>query len=149
MKKQTLWKIFGTKSVHFFLAISAISSAISCGGTRNTTSEKQEAFEIKNTYLEGSKVVLGSIFIYEPVDPLKPFKIDGKEYKNVKIKSSKTKTVEKWKIKTIYRTRTIYRTKISERENNTYLWVGIVGVIAFFASLLIYLPKLKIPNLKI
>lgn len=118
---------------------------ISCGGTRNTDITKQESFQVINSYTTGEKTVLGSTFIYEPVDPLKPYIVEGKEFKNVKILQSNTKTVEKWKIKIIYRTKIVYRTKIIYRKNDAYLWIGVVAVIGILIFLYLYLPKIKIP----
>lgn len=118
---------------------------ISCGGTRNTDITKQGYFQVNNSYSTGEKIVLGSSFVYEPVDPLKPYIVDGIEFKNVKISQSNTKTVDKWKIKTFYITKTVYRTKTIKRKNNSYLWVGIVAVIGILFFLWFYLPKIKIP----
>lgn len=129
--------------MRFFIIIFLMLT--SCGGVRNTGVTKQEAFTVNNSYSTGEKIVLGSSFIYEPVDPLKTYTVEGKEFKNVKISQANTKTLEKWKIKTFYITKTVYRTKTIKRKNNSYLWIGIVAVIGILFFLWFYLPKIKIP----
>jgi hypothetical protein len=59
---------------------------ISCG-TRKVDTVKRDS--INNTYSNGSKIVLSTDIIFEPIDALKPFKIDGKVYENVKVTNSK------------------------------------------------------------
>jgi hypothetical protein len=41
--------------------------------------------------LTARKLVLSTDVIFEPIDALKPFKIDGKVYENVKVTNSKKK----------------------------------------------------------
>ena len=62
---------------------------ISCGGSRKVDTVKRDSISINNTYSNGSKIVLSSNVIFEPIDALKPFKVDGKEYLNVKVTNSK------------------------------------------------------------
>jgi hypothetical protein len=50
-----------------------------------------------STHSNGSKIVLSTDVIFEPIDALKPFKIDGKVYENVKVTNSKKEIVEKWR----------------------------------------------------
>jgi hypothetical protein len=130
------------------LSIIFVLFIIGCGGTRNTNNEKAEKIEIKNTYSNGSKIVLSTNLIYEPIDVLKPFKIEGKTYQNVKITNSKVETKIKWNTKTIYRTKTIYKTKIIERKDNTLLWIGVAFIVCGFVFLYFYLPKIKKPLFK-
>jgi hypothetical protein len=58
---------------------------------RNSQSRygKRDSISINNTYSNGSKIVLSTDVIFEPIDALKPFKIDGKVYENVKVTNSK------------------------------------------------------------
>lgn len=104
-------------------------------GTRKVESEKIEGIEVNNTYSEGSKIVLGTNLTFTPFDNAKPFKVDGKEYKNVIVSNSTNKTIEKWKTKTIYRTKTIYQTKISEKTDYTILFALLFFILCLFIFL--------------
>lgn len=121
---------------------------LSCGGTRDTANEKAEVFKVENTYTQGSKTLLLTDLSFEPIDPLKPFSVDGRKFENVRINSSSKQIVEKWKTKTVYRTKTVYQTRTATRENNAYLWIGLAAVLAFFVFLWFYIPKLRAPSLK-
>ena len=110
-------------------------------GTRKVESEKLESIEVNNTYSSGSKIVLGTNLTFTPFDNLKPFKVDGKEYKNVIVSNSTNKTIEKWKTKTIYRTKTIYQTKISEKTDYTILFISMFFIACLFIFLWLYLKK--------
>jgi hypothetical protein len=70
---------------------------IGCG-THKVDTVKRDSISINNTYSNGSKIVLSTDVIFEPIDALKPFKIDGKVYENVKVTNSKKEIVEKWRI---------------------------------------------------
>jgi hypothetical protein len=63
---------------------------IGCG-TRKVDTVKRDSISINNTYSNGSKIVLSTDVIFEPIDALKPFKIDGKRYVNVKVTNLKRK----------------------------------------------------------
>lgn len=108
---------------------------VGCGGTRKVESEKLENIEVNNTYSSGSKIVLGTNLTFTPFDNLKPFKVDGKEYHNVIVSNSTNKIIEKWKIKTIYRTKTIYQTKISEKTDYTILYALLFFILCLFIFL--------------
>ena len=116
---------------------------VGCGGVRNSNVDKKDSFEVKNTYTEGSKVIMSSNLTYEPINALKPFKIEGKNYENVKISNSTLKLITKWKTKLVYRTKTIYKTKTVQRKNNTYLWIGLLFVFLLFLLLYLKTPKIK------
>lgn len=102
---------------------------ISCGGTRKVDTIKRDSISINNTYSNGSKIVLSSNVIFEPIDALKPFKVDGKEYLNVKVTNSKKEIVEKWRYKNITKTIVIEKTKVSEKKDNTLLFIGLFAVL--------------------
>jgi hypothetical protein len=112
---------------------------ISCG-TRKVDTVKRDSISINNTYSNGSKIVLSTDVIFEPIDVLKPFKIDGKEYVNVKVTNSKKEIVEKWKNRNIVKTITVEKTKLSEKKDNSNLWIGLFAVLV--AGIIIYL-KIK------
>lgn len=114
-----------------------------CGGTRNVTTEKHSNIEIQNSYLEGSKIVLGNSFTYTPFDSAKPMIIDSIVYKNVIIKSAHFKEVTKWKDRNITKTITVEKTKQTEKKDNTILWIGLSFVVCLFVFLWFWLPKIK------
>jgi hypothetical protein len=90
---------------------------------------KRDSISINNTYSNGSKIVLSTDVIFEPIDALKPFKIDGKVYENVKVTNSKKEIVEKWRDRNITKTITIEKTKLSEKKDNANLWIGLFAVL--------------------
>lgn len=108
---------------------------VSCGGTRKVESEKLESIEVNNTYSSGSKIVLGTNLTFTPFNNAKPFKVDGKQYENVIVSNTANKTIEKWKVKTIYRTKTIYQTKISEKTDYTILIASMFFILCLFVFL--------------
>jgi hypothetical protein len=111
----------------------------SCG-TRKVENTKKDSISINNTYSNGSKIVLSNDITFEPIDALKPFKIEGKEYLNVKVTNSKKEIVEKWRYKNITKTITIEKTKVSEKKDNANLWIGLF--VALVLGIIIYI-KLK------
>lgn len=129
--------------ISFILAIIIMLFLASCG-TRKVETIKRDSISVNNSYLEGSKIVLGNSFTYKPVDALKPMKIDGKTYQNVIITNNKDRIVEKWKNRNITKTITVQKDKKSEKSDYSIMWIGVslvvvIGVIAY----------LKIPSLRL
>jgi hypothetical protein len=120
---------------------------ISCG-TRKVETEKLEGLEINNTYSTGSKIVLGTNLTFTPFDNSKPFKVDGKQYNNVIVSNSTTKTVVKWKTKIIYRTKTVYQTRIVEKTDYTILYTLLFLIFCTFVFLYLKTPNLRIKATK-
>jgi len=119
---------------------------ISCGGTRQTATEKHEEVIIKNTYSQGEKIILGNTFTYTPLDAIKPMVIEGKEYKNAIVSNDQSKVIEKWKNRNITKAITVKKVKQIERKDNTLLWVGIsavvmVGVVLYFKIPILHIQK--------
>ena len=108
---------------------------VSCG-TRKTESVHKDSIVIENSYSQGSKIVLGNIFTYTPLDSLKPMVIEGKTYENTIVSNDKSKTVVKWKDRLITKREIIYKTKIIEKKDNANIWIGIVFVLVI--GLVIY-----------
>ena len=108
---------------------------VSCG-TRKTESVHKDSIVIENSYSQGSKIVLGNIFTYAPLDSLKPMIIEGKTYENTIVSNDKSKTVVKWKDRIITKREIIYKTKIIEKKDNANIWIGIVFVLVI--GLVIY-----------
>ena len=108
---------------------------VSCG-TRKTESVHKDSIVIENSYSQGSKIVLGNIFTYTPLDSLKPMIIEGKTYENTIVSNDKSKTVVKWKDRIITKREIIYKTKIIEKKDNANIWIGIVFVLVI--GLVIY-----------
>ena len=110
---------------------------VSCG-TRKTESVHKDSIVIENSYSQGSKIVLGNIFTYTPLDSLKPMIIEGKTYENTIVSNDKSKTVVKWKDRIITKREIIYKTKIIEKKDNANIWIGIVFVFVLVIGLVIY-----------
>lgn len=109
---------------------------ISCG-TRHAEIIKKDSIHIENNYSQGSKIVLGNTFTYTPFNPLKPMLIDNKTYNNVIISNDKTIVKTNWKNRNITKTITLEKTKATIRENNDFLYLGIIlivviGILAWF-----------------
>ena len=108
---------------------------VSCG-TRKTEVVHKDSIVIENSYSKGSKIVLGNIFTYTPLDSLKPMVIEGKTYENTIVSNDKSKTFVKWKDRIITKKEIIYKTKIIDKKDNSNLWIGIVFVLVI--GLVIY-----------
>ena len=108
---------------------------VSCG-TRKTEVVHKDSIVIENSYSQGSKIVLGNTFTYTPLNSLKPMVIEGKTYENTIVSNDKSKTVVKWKDRSITKREIIYKTKIIEKKDNANLWIGIVFVLVI--GLVIY-----------
>lgn len=106
-----------------------------CGGVRKVETSKVGSIEVNNSYSNGSKIVLGTNVTFTPFDNAKPFKVDGKEYKNVIVSNSTSKTIVKWNTRTVYQTKTINKTKTVERKDNTILYLGLFFIFALFVFL--------------
>lgn len=128
------------KLAGFYLGVSLVFAVLSCGGTRQTATEKHENITIENEYKEGYKIVLGNTFTYTPFDALKPMKIEGKVYENAIVKSDKSKVITKWKNRNITKTVVIEKTKQTTKNNN---WIFIVLIVCGFVFLWFWLPKIK------
>jgi len=119
----------------------------SCGGTRKTDTQYHESLEVNNSYSEGSKIVLGNSFKYVPFDNAKPMTIDGKEYKNAIVSNEQFKEVTKWKYRNITKTIAIDKVKITEKKDDTILWIcivlGSILIIGCLVWLWFYMPKFK------
>jgi len=136
MKKHSL-------EISTILAIIILLLLTSCG-TRKTDTQQHENIVIENSYSNGSKIVLGNTFTYKPFDNAKPMIIDKKEYVNVVISNDKSTIIEKWRTRNIAKTIVIEKTKATIRENNDFLWIGLVFVSCLFVFLYFYLPKFKL-----
>jgi len=127
----------------FLFKVIILFSVYSCGGTRQTDTEKHSNIEIKNEYQEGSKIVLGNKFTYTPFDALKPMVLDGKKYENAIVSNDKSKIITKWKDRNITKTIIIEKKKETTRKDNTWLYLGLFLIIGCLVFLYFYLPKLK------
>ena len=129
MKKHSL-------EISVILAIIILLLLSGCG-TRKTDTQQRDSIHIENNYSQGSKIVLGNTFIYTPFNPLKPMLIDNKTYNNVIISNDKTIVKTNWKNRNITKTITLEKTKATIRENNDFLYLGIIlivviGILAWF-----------------
>jgi len=120
-------------------------------GTRKVEAEKKETqtdqIAVINSSIESEKIVLGTSFIYTPVDGLKPMVIDGRKFENAIVSGGTHKETShiKWMTQkyNITKTITIEKTKIVDRTDNTMLWVLIAFIGCLFVFLWFYLPKIK------
>ena len=108
---------------------------ISCG-SRKVESAQKDSIVVQNSYSQGSKIVLGNTFTYSPLNSLKPMIIEGKTYENTIVSNDKSKTVVKWKDRIITKKEIIYKTKITDKKDNSNIWIGIVFVLVI--GLVIY-----------
>jgi len=154
LKKTILWKIFGTKSVKYFLAINLLIGVVtSCGGTRKTSLSKvdikSDSLSVENSRILKQNIVLNDIGKIRAFDPLKPFFVDGKEYFNATIEYDKSQfnNFELQEVSKIIELKKDTKTKykITEKSDNTILYIGIAFVICLFIFLWFYLPKIKKP----
>jgi hypothetical protein len=127
----------------FFVVIIILFFAYGCGGTRNTNSEKHGDLTVKNSYSEGSKIVLGNTFTYTPFNPLKGMIINGKTYTNVIIKNDKSVTKETYKHFNIYHHYRLDDNKKTTRTDNTWLYIGL-----FLVFVLGFLAFIKLPSFR-
>jgi hypothetical protein len=127
----------------FFVVIIILFFACGCGGTRNSNIEKHEDLTIQNSYLEGSKIVLGNTFTYTPFDALKPMKIEGKVYENAIIKSDKSVTKETYKYFNIYHHYRLDDKRQTTRKDNTWLYIGLFAVLVLGVLAFLKLPSFK------
>lgn len=127
----------------FLLLLSLAMLAMSCGGTRDTNTQKKDSIHIENNYSQGTKIVLNNTFTYTPFDSLKPMVIEGKVYQNVIITNDKSKTIVKWNDRFITKTIVTEKNKATDKTNYIWLWIGLAFIVLLFAFLWFYLPKLK------
>ena len=114
---------------------------VGCSGTRKVELEKTGNIEVNNTYSNGSKIALGTNLTFTPFDNSRPYKVAGKKYQNVIVSNATSKTIVKWKNKTIYRTKTIYQTKTIEKTDYTILYLGLFFILCLFIFLWFKLKK--------
>ena len=129
MKKHSL-------EISVILAIIILLLLSGCG-SRKSEIIKRDSIHIENNYSTGSKIVLGNTFTYTPFNPLKPMLIDNKTYNNVIISNDKTIVKTNWKNRNITKTITLEKTKATIRENNDFVYLGIIlivviGILAWF-----------------
>ena len=124
------------KAIMLWVFVITISILMNSCGTRKVESTQKDSIVIKNSYSQGSKIVLGNTFTYTPLNSLKPMVIEGKTYENTIISNDKSKTVVKWKDRIITKREIIYKTKIIDKKDNSNIWIGIVFVLVI--GLIIY-----------
>jgi len=109
---------------------------VSCG-TRKTsnqsTSFKSDSLIVENSRILTQNIVLNDIYTITPFDASKPIIIDGNTYFNVTIKYDKSKfnnfeIKEATKVIEIKK-ETETKNKVTEKKDNSNLWIGIVFVV--------------------
>ena len=162
LKIYVLWKSFGTKSVNFFLAISLIFAALSCGKRTTSITEgivKRDTLEVhtikKDIKIDSNYVIDFLTFKIQPIDYSKPIILDGHKIENAIIEGVKkketgsVKKIDKTIIKDLKKGAAVEKKKAKEVEkiDNSNIWVGVAFVVAFVVALFIF-AYLKTPNLK-
>jgi len=157
MKK--LWKKFGTKSVNFFLALTASGGLIVSCGHRKTESFKTEINkDTLISILNEKKIKVDSNYTFDfstfkiyPIDFSKPISLDGRIIDNASIEGTKkigSGSVKKniiSKEKEIKKSITsqIIKNKESKKSDNTLLYIGLFFVFCLFIFAWFKLPSFK------
>lgn len=139
--KKILWKIFGTKSVNFYLAVILIGVVISCGTRKTKTSHhvfKSDSIIVDNSVILSQNIRFNNIVSLKPINPLKPIIFDGKEYFNASIvfdnSEIKDFQIEQKNLSVDVSKKTMEKVKEIEKSDTSNLWIGI----AFVIGLVIY-----------
>ena len=147
--KKILWKIFGIKSVNFYLAVILIGVVISCGTRKsaiNKTYSKKDTLITnlmhKNIKVDSNYTIDFSSFKIYPIDVSKPVLINSVKIENATIEVVSKKEVvnyskiDKTSIEEVKKISTVERKKDKEtqKSDTANLWLGI----AFVIGLVIY-----------
>jgi len=157
--KKTLWKIFGTKSASFYLAILVAVGVFSSCGHRTTsysrTEIKTDTLQYSGQFELRQNSTLFDVFSIYPIDNTKPIIYNGISYYNASIRFDKSK-FENIEIKAKENlSQGSVSSELKEKEtektdySNVYIglfFVFIGGVLLFFRYVYLHLVKVKMPN---
>ena len=139
--KKILWKIFGTKSVNFYLAVILIGVVISCGTRKTAISShvfKSDSIIVDNSVVLSQNTRFNNIVSLKPINPLKPIIFDGKEYFNASIVFDnsviKEFQIEQKNLSVDVSKKNVEKVKEIQKSDTANLWLGI----AFVIGLVIY-----------
>ena len=107
---------------------------VGCGSRKvEATNEK---FKSENIDVDNSRIIRQEINLdISPFDNSKPMVINGKKYENVVFKKSEKKEDIQTKRVIVTKTITVEKTKSVDREDNTFLWIGLFFVLCLFVFL--------------
>ena len=141
------WKIFGTKSVNFCLAILVMFAVISCG-KRTTSIDKTYSkkdtlitnLTHKNIKVDSNYTIDFSSFKIYPIDLSKPIVVNGTKIENATIEKTTKKEmgnvskVDNSIIKIDKKGTSIESKKEFQKESSDYsnLWIGLLAVLMIF-----------------
>ena len=135
------WKIFGTKSVNFCLAIILIGVVTSCGTRKSANSShvfKSDSIIVDNSVVLSQNTRFNNIVSLKPINPLKPIIFDGKEYFNASIvfdnSEIKDFQIEQKNLSVDVSKKKVEKIKEIQKSDTANLWLGI----AFVIGLVIY-----------
>lgn len=142
--KKILWKIFGIKSVNFYLAVILIGVVISCG-TRKTANSSHvfisDSIIVDNSVILNQNIRFNNIVSLKPINPLKPIIFDGKEYFNASIvfdnSEIKDFQIEQKNLSVDVSKKKVEKIKEIQKSDTSNLWIGIAFVIGLFIYFLI------------
>ena len=111
-----------------------LSLFIGCGSIKvEATNEKIKS---ENIDVDNSRIIRQEVNLdISPFDNSKPMVIDGKKYENVVFKKSEKKEDIQVKRVIVTKTITVEKTKSVDREDNTFLWIGLFFVLCLFVFL--------------
>ena len=139
--KKILWKIFGTKSVNFYLVVILIGVVTSCGTRKSAISHhafKSDSIVVDNSVILSQNIRFNNIVSLKPINPLKPIIFDGKEYFNTSIvfdnSEIKDFQIEQKNLSVDVSKKEVKKVKETEKSDTSNLWIGI----AFVIGLVIY-----------
>jgi len=140
----------------FLIAVGILFLILSCGSrkvhkeeTKITITDSVKKVIDTNIHVISNTDITDSVIEITPIDSSKVFIINGKTFKNVKIKLSKTKTISKvvsnTKIKDsslgVVKTVNVHKVKDSDKKDNSNLWIGLFAVLGLLFILYLTLKK--------
>lgn len=143
----------------FLLAVGILFLVLSCGSrkvhkeeTKITITDSVKKVIDTNIHVISNTDTTDSIIEFTPIDSSKVFIINGKTFKNVKIKLSKTKTISKVVSNTKIKDRSlgvvkmvdVKKVKQTESKNRNLLWIGLFAVAGLLFVLYLTLKRYKI-----
>lgn len=148
--KKILWKIFGIKSVNFYLAVILIGVVISCGTRKTSISHhvfKSDSIIVDNSVVLSQNTRFNNIVSLKPINPLKTMIIDGKEYFNASIvfdnSEIKDFQIEQKNLSVDVSKKSMEKVKETQKSDTSNLWIGIAFVFGLFVYFLIRMDYVK------
>lgn len=160
LKNTISWKIFGAKSVTFFLAILLVFFVTSCGKRTSIVTESIKKRDTlvssliqKNIKVDSNHTVDFSTFRIHPIDLSKPIILDGLKIDNAflegthKKETLKVSKLDKTKTEDIKKGDAFEKKKEKETEKTDYgnVFIGLIFIVCLFIFLYLKTPNMKKP----